>query len=405
MPTYDTPTPIDLAINLPVGAIEIFASDHGQIRVGTVSGHAVLKASHGSVQIDEVGGDLDAKLSYGDLEITRAQASVSAKTAYGSIQLREVSRGSVQVESGFGQVTIGVKPGVPAWLDLSSKDGHVRNELDDVDLAVSAGTVTALLGPNGAGKTTAVHILSTLLRPDGGMAFVNGCDVVRDQDGVRAVIGRTGQFSAVDKLLNGEENLLLMARLRHLGAKQSKTRVAELLEQFDLVDAARKPHPRSGRRRGHRLSPHRDTARVDGRRRRDRARRLRDQLAGRGHGHPGEERRDGEQYAPRSHRAAALRQRLRADRLDAGVAAVVRAVPALHSVHRDNSRAAARHPTRLEPRVRHRVVRRDRGRQLRLVTGALRAQIGALDPCYQGRRLRPPAPLCTDGRRAYRLES
>ncbi|HZV26555.1 MAG TPA: ATP-binding cassette domain-containing protein [Acidothermaceae bacterium] len=113
--------------------------------------------------------------------------------------------------------------------------------LDNVDLNVSAGTVTALLGPNGAGKTTMVHILSTLLRPDGGTAFVNGCDVVRDPDGVRAVIGLTGQFSAVDKLLTGEENLRLMARLRHLGAKRSQTRVAELLEQFDLVGAARKP--------------------------------------------------------------------------------------------------------------------------------------------------------------------
>ena len=113
--------------------------------------------------------------------------------------------------------------------------------LDNVDLNVSAGTVTALLGPNGAGKTTMVHILSTLLRPDRGTAFVNGCDVVRDPDGVRAVIGLTGQFSAVDKLLTGEENLLLMARLRHLGAKRSETRVTELLEQFDLVDAARKP--------------------------------------------------------------------------------------------------------------------------------------------------------------------
>ena len=113
--------------------------------------------------------------------------------------------------------------------------------LDDVDLTVSAGTVTAMLGPNGAGKTTTVHILSTLLRPDGGTAFVNGCDVVRDPDGVRAVIGLTGQFSAVDKLLTGEENLLLMARLRHLGTKRSKARVAELLEQFDLVEAARKP--------------------------------------------------------------------------------------------------------------------------------------------------------------------
>jgi ABC-2 type transport system ATP-binding protein len=113
--------------------------------------------------------------------------------------------------------------------------------LDEVDLTVAAGTVTALLGPNGAGKTTTVHILSTLVRPDGGTAFVNGCDVVQNPDGVRAAIGLTGQFSAVDKLLTGEENLLLMARLRHLGEKRSKARVAELLEQFDLVEAARKP--------------------------------------------------------------------------------------------------------------------------------------------------------------------
>lgn len=113
--------------------------------------------------------------------------------------------------------------------------------LDGVDLTVPAGTVTALLGPNGAGKTTTVHILSTLVRPDGGTASVNGHDVVRDQDGVRAQIGLTGQFSAVDGLLSGEENLLLMGRLRHLGTKRSKQRTAELLEQFDLVEAARKP--------------------------------------------------------------------------------------------------------------------------------------------------------------------
>ncbi|MEP6481754.1 MAG: ATP-binding cassette domain-containing protein [Rhodoglobus sp.] len=113
--------------------------------------------------------------------------------------------------------------------------------LDGVDLSVAAGTVTALLGPNGAGKTTTIHILSTLVRQDGGTASVNGFDVVRDAAGVRASIGLTGQFSAVDGLLTGEENLLLMARLRHLGAKRSKTRTAELLEQFDLVDAARKP--------------------------------------------------------------------------------------------------------------------------------------------------------------------
>jgi Putative adhesin len=126
------------------GGIEITA-DHGQIRVGTVTGDAILKASHGTIQVGESGGDLDARLSYGDLEITKALASVAAKTAYGSIQLREVSGGSIQVESGYGQVTIGVRPGVPAWLDLSSKDGHVRNEL------------AADSAPDGSEQTVAVR--------------------------------------------------------------------------------------------------------------------------------------------------------------------------------------------------------------------------------------------------------
>jgi DUF4097 and DUF4098 domain-containing protein YvlB len=111
------------------GDVEITA-DHGQIRLGTATGDTTLKASHGSIQIGEVRGDLDAKLSYGDLDIQKALASVTAKTAYGTIELHEVSSGSVQVESGYGQVTIGVKAGVPAWLDLSSKNGRVRNELD-----------------------------------------------------------------------------------------------------------------------------------------------------------------------------------------------------------------------------------------------------------------------------------
>ncbi|TBN57622.1 ATP-binding cassette domain-containing protein [Glaciihabitans arcticus] len=121
------------------------------------------------------------------------------------------------------------------------KSYGTKTVLDGVDLTVRAGTVTALLGPNGAGKTTTVNILSTLVRPDDGTARVNGFDVVREPGAVRAAIGLTGQFSAVDTLLTGEENLLLMARLRHLGAKGSKARVAELLEQFDLVEAARKP--------------------------------------------------------------------------------------------------------------------------------------------------------------------
>jgi DUF4097 and DUF4098 domain-containing protein YvlB len=119
--------------NATLGTAEggiVITADHGQIRIGTVTGDAILKASHGSILIGESGGDLDAKLSYGDLDITKALASVSAKTAYGSIDLREVSSGSIQVESGYGQVTIGVRPGVPAWLDLSSKEGHVRNQLD-----------------------------------------------------------------------------------------------------------------------------------------------------------------------------------------------------------------------------------------------------------------------------------
>ena len=111
------------------GSLEITA-DHGQIRVGTVTGDAVLKASHGSVQVGESGGDLDARLSYGDLEITRALGSVTTKTSYGSIQLHEISSGSIQVESGYGQITLGVRDGVPAWLDLSSRSGHVRNQLE-----------------------------------------------------------------------------------------------------------------------------------------------------------------------------------------------------------------------------------------------------------------------------------
>ena len=105
-------------------------ADHGQIKIGTVTGDAIVKASHGSLTVGESGGDVDAKLSYGDLEITRARGSVTAKTAYGAIDLGEVSSGSVQVESGFGEVTIGVRSGVAAWLDLSSKSGHVRNQLD-----------------------------------------------------------------------------------------------------------------------------------------------------------------------------------------------------------------------------------------------------------------------------------
>jgi ABC-2 type transport system ATP-binding protein len=113
--------------------------------------------------------------------------------------------------------------------------------LDGIDLEVAAGTVFALLGPNGAGKTTAVNVLSTLIPADAGDIQIGGHDVAREPDAVRAAIGVTGQFSAVDSLLTGEENLILMADLRHLGRHEGRRRAAELLEQFDLVEAARKP--------------------------------------------------------------------------------------------------------------------------------------------------------------------
>jgi ABC-2 type transport system ATP-binding protein len=113
--------------------------------------------------------------------------------------------------------------------------------LDDIDLTVAEGTIFALLGPNGAGKTTMVRILSTLIRADSGQVRVAGHDVLGDTDGVRAAIGVTGQFSAVDDLFTGEENLRLMADLNHLGRTAGRRRVAELLDRFDLVDAAAQP--------------------------------------------------------------------------------------------------------------------------------------------------------------------
>jgi ABC-2 type transport system ATP-binding protein len=112
--------------------------------------------------------------------------------------------------------------------------------LGGIDLHVPAGTIFALLGPNGAGKTTAVQILSTLIGADGGQVRVGGHDLAREPDAIRSLIGVTGQFSAVDNLLTGEENLLLMADLHHLDRREGRRRAAGLLERFDLVEAARK---------------------------------------------------------------------------------------------------------------------------------------------------------------------
>jgi len=112
--------------------------------------------------------------------------------------------------------------------------------LDGINLEVAEGTIFALLGPNGAGKTTTVQILSTLLRPDAGAVQVAGHDLTREPDAIREVIGVTGQFSAVDNLLTGTENLLLMADLYHLDRREGRRRTAELLERFDLAEAATK---------------------------------------------------------------------------------------------------------------------------------------------------------------------
>ncbi|PRY49375.1 ABC-2 type transport system ATP-binding protein [Geodermatophilus tzadiensis] len=113
--------------------------------------------------------------------------------------------------------------------------------LAGVDLTVPEGSVLGLLGPNGAGKTTVVRILTTLLQPDGGRAEVAGVDVVHEPDRVRSLIGLTGQYAAVDEYLTGFENLEMVGRLYRLGKRESRDRATELLERFDLTDAATRP--------------------------------------------------------------------------------------------------------------------------------------------------------------------
>ncbi len=113
--------------------------------------------------------------------------------------------------------------------------------LDGIDLNVAEGSIFSLLGPNGAGKTTTVQIFSTLMRADAGEVRIAGHDLNREPEAVRAIIGLTGQFSAVDSILTGEENMMLMVNLRHLDRRKGQSRTAELLERFDLADVAKKP--------------------------------------------------------------------------------------------------------------------------------------------------------------------
>jgi ABC-2 type transport system ATP-binding protein len=123
---------------------------------------------------------------------------------------------------------------------LTKRFGDVH-ALTGLDLRVPEGTVLGLLGPNGAGTTTCVRILSTLMKPDAGQATVSGLDVVADARALRRVIGLSGQYAAVDEHLTGFENLDMVGRLYHLGREQSRRRAWELLERFDLTDAARRP--------------------------------------------------------------------------------------------------------------------------------------------------------------------
>jgi ABC-2 type transport system ATP-binding protein len=124
--------------------------------------------------------------------------------------------------------------------ELAKSYGSVR-ALCGVDFAARTGTVLGLLGPNGAGKTTAVRILTTLLQPDGGSARVAGLDVVKDAPALRAKIGLAGQYAAVDENLTGFENLEMVGELYHMPRAEARARAGELLEQFDLTDAARRP--------------------------------------------------------------------------------------------------------------------------------------------------------------------
>src|SRR3954464_14463531 len=167
-------------------------------------------------------------------------------SAAGRGQHRHGIRTTVPPTAKSGRNLSPLGPTVLAMTDAIVVDGLVKRfgdttALDGVSLTVAEGSVLGLLGPNGAGKTTVVRILTTLLTADAGRAEVVGLDVVRDADRVRAAIGLTGQYAAVDEYLTGYENLEMVGRLYRLPKREARARAGELLERFDLSDAANRP--------------------------------------------------------------------------------------------------------------------------------------------------------------------
>ena len=169
-------------------------------------------------------------------QVTPADASALAAS-----QLRRGANSTSRVEPGRGAV-VGHGSSVPAVrVEGVVKRFGATVALDGAALEVPAGMVFGLLGPNGAGKTTLVRILATLLAPDAGRAEVFGRDVAGEPAAVRELIGLTGQFAAVDELLTGRENLEMFGRLFKLPGEQARRRAGELLERFDLAQAANRP--------------------------------------------------------------------------------------------------------------------------------------------------------------------
>ena len=288
----------DITVDHATGAAELTAGS-GELRVRELDGGAVIKNSNGDTWVGDVAGEVRLNAANGNIAVDVANAGVVAKTANGDVRLGEVVRGSVALETQMGDVEVGIREGTAAWLDVNARAGKVHNALDAADApATSAETVEVRARTSvgnivirrrpGHRKGHRCHIRDhggrpaqvvrrpararrrrprrrrghdlRAARPERGGQDHDRADPVdpdrrrrrrasgspattspREPDAVRAAIGVTGQFSAVDNLLTGRENLMLMADLHHLGRRRAGGAPRDLLERFDLVDAAGKP--------------------------------------------------------------------------------------------------------------------------------------------------------------------